>query len=164
MTEMRINLFEKVPDFTLPAHDGVEVSFDEFRGRKVVIYFYPKNMTPACTTEACDFRDYSPLFAKYGTVVLGISGDKVASHDKFKTKYELPFPLLSDENHEVCRLFGVWQLKKLYGREYEGIVRSTFLIDEDGKLIREWRGVRVKGHVEQVLEAVKEEIRKQQRS
>lgn len=164
MTEMRVHLFEKAPDFTLPAHDGTEVSLNEFRGRKVVIYFYPKNMTPACTTEACDFRDYSPLFAKYGAVVLGISGDKVASHDKFKAKYELPFPLLSDENHEVCRLFGVWQLKKLYGREYEGIVRSTFLIDEDGKLIREWRGVRVKGHVEQVLEAVEEEIRKQQRS
>lgn len=131
------------------------MALSDFRGRKVVIYFYPKNMTPACTQEACDFRDRSGQLEKEGAVVLGISGDPVKSHDRFKEKQNLPFPLLSDEDHEVCRMFGVWQLKKLYGREYEGIVRSTFLIDENGTLVKEWRGVRVKGHADQVLEAVR---------
>ncbi|MNW51406.1 putative peroxiredoxin bcp [compost metagenome] len=156
MGNTTIQLGQIVPDFTLPASGGEELSLSQFRGRKVVIYFYPKNMTPACTQEACDFRDYHGDFAKHGVAVLGISGDTAKSHDNFKEKKNLPFPLLSDIDHEVCRLFGVWQLKKLYGREYEGIVRSTFLIDEEGRLVREWRGVRVKNHVGQVLEAVKE--------
>lgn len=147
---------QPVPDFRLPASGGGELALSDFRGRKVVIYFYPKNMTPACTQEACDFRDRSGELQKLGAAVIGISGDPVKSHDRFREKQNLPFPLLSDEDHEVCRMFGVWQLKKLYGREYEGIVRSTFLIDEAGVLVKEWRGVRVKGHAEQVLEAVKE--------
>ncbi|WP_410770804.1 thioredoxin-dependent thiol peroxidase [Fontibacillus sp. BL9] len=155
MTEKQVQPGQPVPDFRLPASGGGEVSLGDFRGRKVVIYFYPKNMTPACTQEACDFRDRSVQLQKEGAVVLGISGDPVKSHDRFKEKQSLPFPLLSDENHEVCRLFGVWQLKKLYGREYEGIVRSTFLIDEEGTLVKEWRGVRVKGHADQVVEAVR---------
>jgi len=146
---------QPVPDFTLPASGGENITLSSFRGSKVVIYFYPKNMTPACTQEACDFRDRSGQLQELGAVVLGISGDPVKSHDRFREKQQLPFPLLSDENHEVCRLFGVWQLKKLYGREYEGIVRSTFLIDEEGRLVKEWRGVRVKGHADQVVEAVR---------
>ncbi|MEF2966104.1 thioredoxin-dependent thiol peroxidase [Paenibacillus sp. M1] len=154
--EIQVRLGQPVPDFRLPASGGGEISLGEFRGRKVVIYFYPKNMTPACTQEACDFRDRSGLLHELGAVVLGISGDPVKSHDKFREKQSLPFPLLSDEDHEVCRMFGVWQLKKLYGREYEGIVRSTFLIDEEGVLVREWRNIRVKDHAEKVLEAVKE--------
>lgn len=155
MTEVQIHMGQPVPDFRLPASGGGEMALSDFRGRKVVIYFYPKNMTPACTQEACDFRDRSGQLEKEGAVVLGISGDPVKSHDRFKEKQNLPFPLLSDEDHEVCRKFGVWQLKKLYGREYEGIVRSTFLIDENGTLVKEWRGVRVKGHADQVLEAVR---------
>lgn len=156
MSQQMIQIGHPVPNFTLPASGGTEISLNQFRGHKVVIYFYPKNMTPACTQESCDFRDYHGDFSKFGTVVLGISGDTAKSHDNFKKKKELPFPLLADVDHEVCRLFGVWQLKKLYGREYEGIVRSTFLIDEEGTLIREWRGIRVKDHVNQVLEAVRE--------
>lgn len=156
MNKQMVQIGQLVPNFTLPASGGIEISLSQFRGRKVVIYFYPKNMTPACTQESCDFRDYHGDFHKLDTVVLGISGDTAKSHDNFKEKKELPFPLLSDVDHEVCRLFGVWQLKKLYGREYEGIVRSTFLIDENGILIQEWRGVRVKGHVNQVLAAVRE--------
>lgn len=155
MTEVQVKLGQTVPEFKLPASGGDEISLSQFRGQKVVIYFYPKNMTPACTQEACDFRDLSSVFAEHNTVVLGISGDTVTSHDKFIMKKELTFPLLSDVDHEVCRMFGVWQTKKLYGREYEGIVRSTFLIDEEGRLLREWRGVRVKGHTDEVLEAVK---------
>ncbi|WP_018753486.1 thioredoxin-dependent thiol peroxidase [Paenibacillus sanguinis] len=152
----QVELDKPVPDFRLPASGGEEISLSQFRGRKVVIYFYPKDMTPGCTQEACDFRDLQQVFGEHGAAVLGISGDTVASHDKFIQKKELNFPLLSDEAHEVSRMFGVWQLKKLYGREYEGIVRSTFLIDEEGKLIREWRGVKVKGHVEEVLAAIQE--------
>ncbi|MEK4508741.1 thioredoxin-dependent thiol peroxidase [Paenibacillus sp. FSL K6-2524] len=155
MSEIQVQIGQPVPEFKLPASGGGEISLSQFRGQKVVIYFYPKNMTPACTQEACDFRDLSSVFAEHNTVVLGISGDTVTSHDKFIMKKELTFPLLSDVDHEVCRMFGVWQIKKLYGREYEGIVRSTFLIDEEGRLLREWRGVRVKGHTDEVLEAVK---------
>lgn len=154
--EQQVAVGQPVPDFRLPASGGGEIALSDFRGRKVVIYFYPKNMTPACTQEACDFRDRSGELQKLGAVVIGISGDPVKSHDKFREKQNLPFPLLSDEDHEVCRMFGVWQLKKLYGREYEGIVRSTFLIDEAGILVKEWRGIRVKGHADQVVEAVKE--------
>lgn len=151
----QVQIGQVVPDFRLPASVGEALALSDYRGRKVVIYFYPKNMTPACTQEACDFRDRSGQLQDLGAVVLGISGDPVKSHHRFIEKQNLPFPLLSDEDHEVCRLFGVWQLKKLYGREYEGIVRSTFLIDEQGVLVKEWRGVKVKGHADQVVEAVR---------
>lgn len=157
--QQQVQIGKPVPDFRLPASGGGEISLQQFRGRKVVIYFYPKNMTPSCTQEACDFRDLSAMFAEYGAAVIGISGDPVKSHERFIQKQGLNFPLLSDEDHEVCRIFGVWQLKKMYGREFEGIVRSTFLLDEEGKLLREWRGVRVKGHAEQVLSALKEASR-----
>lgn len=156
MKEHQLQIGQIVPDFRLPSNGGQEVSLSEFRGHKVIIYFYPKDMTAGCTQQACDFRDHNEVFKELGVIVLGISGDPVKSHDKFAAKHGLPFPLLSDEDHSVCRMFGVWQLKKMYGREYEGIVRSTFLIDEEGRLVKEWRGIRVRGHVEAILQAVKE--------
>ncbi|GAA0134559.1 thioredoxin-dependent thiol peroxidase [Paenibacillus sp. YSY-4.3] len=155
MVDMQVQVGEMVPDFQLPADGGEKIALSEFRGRKVVLYFYPRDMTPACTQQACDFRDQSEALLEQGAVVLGISGDSVKSHDKFKAKHGLTFPLLADEDHRISRMFGVWQLKKLYGREYEGIVRSTFLIDEEGRLQKEWRGIRVAGHVEKVLEALR---------
>ncbi|ANY76520.1 peroxiredoxin [Paenibacillus ihbetae] len=143
-----------VPDFTLAASSGENVSLSDFRGRKVVLFFYPKNMTPTCTEEACSFRDHYGALKEAGAVVIGISPDPLKSHAKFIDKHSLPYLLLADEEHKVSELFGVWQMKKMFGREYMGIVRSTFLIDEKGKLAREWRKVKVKGHVEAVLEAV----------
>lgn len=154
MEELQVG--QVVPDFTLTAGSGESVTLSQFRGRKVVLYFYPKDMTPTCTEQSCQFRDYNGEFAKYNTVVLGISPDELKAHQKFAAKYELPFPLLSDPDHQAAEKYGVWALKKLYGREYMGIVRSTFLIDEEGRLLRQWRKVKVKGHVEQVLQAVKE--------
>ncbi|WP_195576270.1 thioredoxin-dependent thiol peroxidase [Paenibacillus sp. 1001270B_150601_E10] len=153
----QVEVGQAVPDFTLPGSNGEQVSLSQFRGQKVVIYFYPKDMTPGCTQEACDFRDYHGDFAKHNTVVLGISPDDLKRHGKFIVKHELPFTLLSDTEHEVADLFGVWQLKKMYGREFYGIVRSTFLIDEQGMLAHAWRSVKVKGHTDEVLAAVKGE-------
>ncbi|SDW69785.1 thioredoxin-dependent thiol peroxidase [Paenibacillus sp. CF384] len=144
---------KKAPDFTLPALGGREVSLSQFAGKKVVLFFYPKDLTPACTQESCDYRDSYAAFGDSNTVVLGISIDDVATHERFAEKYELPYELLADPEHRVCELYGVWQMKKLYGREYMGLVRSTFLINEKGKLVREWRNLRVKGHVQEVLEA-----------
>lgn len=146
---------EPAPDFKLPASSGDDVSLSDYRGRNVVIYFYPKDMTTACTQQSCDFRDANAEMLRNNTVILGISTDTVKSHLRFIEKKELPFLLLADTEHSVCDRYGVWQLKKLYGREYMGLVRSTFLIDTEGKLVQEWRKVRVKGHAEQVLEAVK---------
>ncbi|WP_036696724.1 thioredoxin-dependent thiol peroxidase [Paenibacillus taiwanensis] len=151
-----LQIGQLVPDFTLPGSSDQNVSLSNYRGRKVVLYFYPKNNTPACTQESCDFRDFHGDFEKWNTTVIGISPDPLKSHAKFAGKYELPFLLLSDEEHQVAEQFGVWQLKKLYGKEYFGIVRSTFLIDEEGKLKQAWRNVKVKGHIEAVLEAVQE--------
>lgn len=143
------------PDFELPSSTGETVKLSDYRGQRVLIYFYPKDMTSSCTQEACDFRDRHEEFVGLNTVILGISTDPMSRHDKFIAKYGLPFILLSDEEHQVAEQYGVWQLKKLYGKEYMGIVRSTFLIDEEGKLIKEWSKVRVKGHIEAALEAVK---------
>ncbi|WP_336790073.1 thioredoxin-dependent thiol peroxidase [Paenibacillus sp. MMO-177] len=147
-----IEVGKKAPDFKLPASNGETVKLSDYRGKKVVLYFYPKDNTPTCTQQACDFRDAYPAMADSNTVVLGISPDPVKSHEKFIGKQSLPFLLLSDENHKVCEKYGVWQMKKLYGREYMGVVRSTFLINEKGKLVREWRGVKIKGHVQQVAD------------
>jgi len=138
-------------DFTLPNAQGEMVSLSDFRGKKVIVYFYPKDSTPGCTTEACDFRDASEDFAAKNTVILGISADSQKRHQNFISKYELPFELLSDVDHTVCEQYGVWQLKKNYGKEYYGIVRSTFLINESGELIQEWRSVKVKDHVTEAL-------------
>lgn len=138
-------------DFTLPNAQGEMISLSDFRGKKVIVYFYPKDSTPGCTTEACDFRDASEAFAAKNTVILGISADSQKRHQNFISKYELPFELLSDIDHTVCEQYGVWQLKKNYGKEYYGIVRSTFLINESGELIQEWRSVKVKDHVTEAL-------------
>ncbi|MCQ4087295.1 thioredoxin-dependent thiol peroxidase [Saccharibacillus sp. JS10] len=151
-----LKIGEQVENFTLPAAGGKEVSLSDYRGKKLVIYFYPKDMTPGCTQQACDFRDSDSYFKSQNAAVIGISADDLKSHEKFENKYELPFPLLSDTDHTVSEQFGVWQLKKNFGKEYEGIVRSTFLLDEEGVLIREWRKVKVSGHVDEVLQALKD--------
>ncbi|MGG1311660.1 thioredoxin-dependent thiol peroxidase [Cohnella laeviribosi] len=151
----QVQIGQPVPDFELPSSDGTLVRFSQFRGRKVVLYFYPKDMTPTCTQESCDFRDANASFGEANAVVLGISPDPVQSHAKFIAKHHLPFPLLADTDHKVAKMFGVWQEKKTFGKTYMGIVRSTFLIDEQGVLAKEWRNVKVKGHVEEVLAAAR---------
>lgn len=156
---MSLEIGKKVPMFTLPASDGTKWSLKDQLGKKVVLFFYPKDMTPACTQEACDLRDRYVELQQLGVEVVGISMDNEKSHRNFIEKKDLPYLLLSDEQHKVCEKYGVWQLKKLYGREYMGIVRSTFLIDEKGKLLEQWTKVRVKGHADAVLEAVKRHSR-----
>jgi peroxiredoxin Q/BCP len=143
------------PDFTLPASGGKQVSLGDYKGKKVVLYFYPKDMTPGCTKESCDFRDDYAQFAKLGAEVIGISPDGPDSHDRFIAAYNLPFPLLADVDHRVCELYGVWKQLERNGQTFMGVERSTFLIDERGIVAREWRKVNVEGHVGEVLEAVK---------
>lgn len=149
------------PDFELPAivegKDEAVVKLSQYRGSKVVLFFYPKDMTPACTQESCDFRDASALLKAEdaNTIILGISTNDLKSHRKFADKYHLSYPLLADVDHKVCELYNVWQEKKLYGRTYMGIVRSTFLIGENGKLLKEWRNLKVKGHVDDVVETLR---------
>ena len=147
----------QAPTFTLPNAQGETISLEDYRGKKVVLYFYPKDSTPGCTTEACDFRDATQAFEENNTVILGVSADSQKRHQNFIAKYELPFQLLSDVDYEVCEQYGVWQLKKNYGKEYFGIVRSTFLIDESGEIIKEWRSVKVKDHVAEALQYVQEQ-------
>jgi peroxiredoxin Q/BCP len=151
---MTVTIGNMAPDFQLPSGSGRTVTLSEFRGSKVLLYFYPKDLTPACTTQACDFRDSYGRLSEASTVVIGISTDPASRHARFSEKYSLPFLLLADEEHAVAELYGVWQEKVLYGRAYMGIVRSTFLIGEYGELLREWRNIRVKGHVDQVLQVV----------
>jgi len=146
----------KAPDFTLPTGDGGTFTLSEQKGKKVVLYFYPKDQTPTCTKQACEFRDWHGKFAELGVVVVGVSPDSAASHAKFAEKHALPFPLLADEDLKVCKKYDVWRLKKMYGREYTGVERSTFLIDEKGRLAREWRKVRLAGHIDAVLAAIGE--------
>lgn len=138
------------PSFELLDQSGASMSSEALRGQAYVIYFYPKDDTPGCTTEACGFRDALPEFEELGTRVLGVSPDGTTSHQKFAAKYELPFTLLSDGDKELAGAYGVWALKKNYGREYMGVVRSTFLVGADGVIKRVWRGVRVNGHVAEV--------------
>ncbi|KOP30242.1 peroxiredoxin [Exiguobacterium sp. BMC-KP] len=147
----------QAPTFTLPNAQGDSISLEDYRGKKVVLYFYPKDSTPGCTTEACDFRDATQAFEENNTVILGVSADSQKRHQNFIAKYELPFQLLSDVDHEVCEQYGVWQLKKNYGKEYFGIVRSTFLIDESGEIVKEWRSVKVKDHVAEALQYVQQQ-------
>lgn len=142
------------PDFSLPDDTGAMRTLSEFRGQPVVLYFYPKDDTPGCTTEACSFRDNYSAFQKAGVVVLGVSPDAPKAHTKFKQKYELPFTLLADEKHEVCQLYGVWGLKKMYGREYEGVFRTTFLIDAEGKIKQVFKDVKPSEHIPEVLAAL----------
>lgn len=155
---MTVKTGEKAPDFTLEANNGEKVSLSDFKGKNVVLYFYPKDMTPGCTTEACDFRDRHSEFNDQDTVILGVSPDPIDRHKKFIEKHDLPFLLLADEDHEVAEKYDVWQLKKNFGKEYMGIVRSTFIIDKDGELVKEWRKVRVKDHVEEALTYIKENM------
>ena len=144
------------PDFTLEASGGETASLSDYRGQIVVLYFYPKDDTPGCTTEACNFRDdYSEIQAA-GAVVLGVSPDSIRSHDKFMLKYELPFPLLSDPDHQVAEMYGAWGEKKMYGRTYMGIIRSTYVIDEEGMIVKVFPKVRPKAHSEQVLAVLRE--------
>lgn len=152
---MTIEKGQLAPDFELPATDGKLVKLSDYRGKNVVLYFYPKDMTPGCTTEACDFRDRHKEFEDVNAVILGVSPDPVERHEKFTEKHGLPFLLLADENHEVAESYGVWKLKKNFGKEYMGIERSTFIIDKEGKIAEEWRKVSVKGHVEEALEYIK---------
>ncbi len=146
---------EKAPDFSLPATGGKTLSLGDFAGRTLVLYFYPKDSTPGCTQEGQDFRDHYAEFQALNTDILGVSRDSLKRHQNFRAKHEFPFDLLSDEDETLCRAFDVIKKKKLYGKEFMGIERSTFLIDGAGILRREWRKVKVPGHVEEVLEAVK---------
>ena len=142
------------PDFSLPDDTGKVRSISEFRGKPVVLYFYPKDDTPGCTTEACNFRDDYHVYGEQGVVILGVSPDDSKSHTKFKEKYHLPFPLLADKDHMVCDLYGAWGAKKLAGREYDGVLRTTFLIGPDGTIIKVWEGVKPEGHSKEILEAL----------
>lgn len=150
-----VTLNESVPNFTLPATGEQEISLEQLRGKNVVIYFYPKDSTPGCTTEGQDFRDHYETFQGLNTEILGVSRDGIKSHENFKAKQGFPFELLSDKDETLCQLFDVIKEKNLYGRKVMGIERSTFLIDTEGKLRREWRKVKVAGHVAEVLEAVR---------
>ena len=147
---------KKAPAFTLPNSDGKNVSLKDFLGTKVVLYFYPKDLTSGCTQEACDFRDAMPDFSKLDTVVIGLSPDPSKSHRKFADKYELPFELLSDENKVVLEKYGVWKEKSMYGKKYMGVERTTVIIDEEGKVLKIFPKVKVKNHVQEVYQAIKE--------
>ena len=144
---------DKAPNFTMPADGGGTVSLSDLKGKQAVLYFYPKDDTPGCTKEACAFRDAMPDFSKVKATIIGVSKDSVKRNDNFKAKYDLPFTLAADEDGSVCEAYGVWVLKKNYGREYMGIERATFLIGADGKIRKIWRKVKVNGHAEAVLEA-----------
>jgi thioredoxin-dependent peroxiredoxin len=155
---MAVEVGQAAPDFELLASNGEKVKLSDFRGKNVVLYFYPKDMTPGCTTEACDFRDHHQSFSDVNAVILGVSPDPIEKHQKFIEKYDLPFLLLVDEDHKVAETYGVWKLKKNFGKEYMGIERSTFIIDKEGKIVKEWRKVKVKGHVEEALQFIKDHL------
>ena len=142
----------KAIDFTLPANNGENVKLSDFLGKRVVLYFYPKDNTPGCTQEACNFRDNFERLPAKNVVVLGVSKDSIKKHEGFVAKQKLPFLLLSDENSDVCEKYGVWNEKINFGKKYFGIIRSTFLIDEKGEIIKEWRKVKVEGHVDEIIE------------
>ncbi|QEY64482.1 peroxiredoxin [Metapseudomonas lalkuanensis] len=150
---MAVSLNQPVVDFTAQATSGVEVSLSALKGKQVVLYFYPKDSTPGCTTEGQGFRDQHQAFLAANTLIFGVSRDGMKSHENFKCKQEFPFELISDKDESLCQLFDVIKLKKLYGKEYMGVDRSTFLIGADGVLRQEWRGVKVPGHVDAVLAA-----------
>jgi len=158
MSSMKVG--DKVPDFTTLDDSGHPVSLSDFKGKSVVLYFYPKDDTSGCTKEACDFRDAFPRFGKTDAEVIGVSPDSVESHRKFKEKYELPFKLLADEGHKLADKFGVWKEKSMYGRKFMGIERTTVLIDPNGRVARIFPKVRVPGHVEEVETALRELDRK----
>lgn len=145
---------KSAPAFTLDTDSGETLSLKDLKGRPVVLYFYPKDDTPGCTVEACEFRDAFPRFKGSKAVILGISPDSVKSHQKFKVKFDLPFTLLADEDHAIAEKYGVWQKKSMYGRTYMGIARTTFVIDQDGKVAKVFEKVKPKGHAEEVEQAI----------
>lgn len=149
-----LNEGEKAPDFSLPANDGKTITLEDFKGKYVVLYFYPKDDTPGCTKEAQAFRDHIDQFQAANAVILGVSKDSVAKHEKFRSKYELPFDLISDEDGAMLESYGVWVEKNMYGKKYMGIQRTTFLIDGNGVIQRIWDKVKVAGHAEDVLAAI----------
>lgn|SRR5690554_286325 len=150
---MSLTLGQAVPNFTAEATSDQQISLSDLKGKKVVLYFYPKDSTPGCTNQGGDFRDLYSDFQAANTLVFGISRDGLRSHENFKAKQSFPFELISDKDETLCKLFDVLKLKKMFGKEHLGIERSTFLIDEEGKLVQEWRKVKVPGHVQEVLEA-----------
>ena len=147
---------KKCPKFNAEFTSNLKLSNNDFLGTNLVIYFYPKDSTPGCTTEGQEFRDNYKIFKKYNTEIVGVSRDSIKSHENFKAKQSFPFELLSDPDEKVCKAFDVMKLKSMYGREYIGVDRSTFLIDKEGKILKEWRSVKVKGHVQEVLNTVKD--------
>ncbi len=153
----KVEIGQVVTNFSAKATSESTFNLSDYKGKSnLVIYFYPKDSTPGCTTEGRNFRDLYPAFQDLETEIVGVSRDTMRRHENFKAKQNFPFELIADEEGEVCQLFGVWQLKKLFGKQYMGIVRSTFLIDKQGVLRKEWLNVRVKGHVDEVLQTVKE--------
>ena len=150
---MSLDVGDKAPTFTLPTDGGGDISLKDLKGETVILYFYPKDDTSGCTAEACAFRDALPDFSKVNATVIGVSKDPVKKHDKFKNKYDLTFPLASDEDGKVCDAYGTWVEKSMYGRKYMGIDRSTFLIDGNGVIRAIWRKVKVPGHIDEVLKA-----------
>lgn len=157
MTMAALKNGSKAPDFTLPTDGGGSVTLSALKGQPVVLYFYPKDDTPGCTQESCDFRDNMTALKRLKVQVIGISKDSVKKHDKFKEKYELNFPLASDKEGSVCEKYGVWVEKSMYGKKYMGIERSTFLIDAEGKIAHMWRKVSVTDHVTEVLQVLKDQ-------
>lgn|SRR5690606_5722560 len=155
---MTIEVGKVAPDFTLQNQEGENISLSDFKGQNVVLYFYPKDMTPGCTTQACDFRDNYDAFKDLNTVIIGISPDPIERHQKFIDKHDLPFQLLADTEQEVAKQYDVWKLKKMFGKEFYGIERSTFILDKEGTIQKEYRKVRVKGHIEETLNFVKENL------
>lgn len=153
---MELQIGDKAPNFSLPNQDNAEISLQDFRGSWVVLYFYPKDKTPGCTQEACDFRDNLANLSGLNAVVLGVSPDSVKTHQSFIDKESLNFTLLSDTDKKTLKAYGAWGLKKLYGKEYEGVIRSTFVIDPQGKIAFLWKNVKVKGHIDAIKEKLQE--------
>ncbi|TQR30623.1 thioredoxin-dependent thiol peroxidase [Campylobacter sp. MIT 99-7217] len=152
MKELQIG--DKAPSFSLLNQDGIQVNLKDFLGKKIILYFYPKDDTPGCTTEACEFSELYEDFGGKNAVIIGISADSTISHQKFISKFKLKHILLSDSDKEVCKAYGAWGVKKNYGKEYEGLIRSTFVIDEEGKIAQIYKNVRAKDHAAKVLEAL----------
>lgn len=148
---MAIEVGQVAPQIELMSHEGELIKLSDYKGKKVIVYFYPRDMTPGCTTQACDFRDYIEQFEAEHTVIIGISTDSAERHKRFIDKYNLPFVLLVDDEHKAAEAYGVWVEKNMFGKKFMGIERSTFLIDENGKLLKAWRKVKVKDHVEEAL-------------
>ncbi len=153
-TEVSLKVGDKAPDFNLPSSTGKNIALKDLKGKNIILYFYPKDDTPGCTKEACDFRDKVKVFEKENVVILGVSFDNLKSHEKFIQKYKLPFTLLSDENKEVAKAYGVYKLKSFMGKSYWGIERTTCWIDPQGKIAAIWPKVKVEGHIQEILSAV----------